>query len=662
VSNAATGSPPPPFTQLDRKRLQLLQPPTATQSYCDAFAYTPVLQQDVAGRRQRRSMRRIAAVRRAQRRLRSAHANAAQHASVRTPTPMLSGLIDQLELGCIRFVYFSEENELHPQCRAPRWPNFKPVGQRTCPDQHGHQQGHLQRANRTSWCSPRKHLVATGAADSRRRLRIGFPMMSTQRRPGVRSGLSSRDDAQSGCSTASGHRCGRLQGGVRAVVRRSEQVRLPRGIAEIRPHLQKVDNVPLQVVSLVYRLRYRRRVGDAAHHAAVRERSVLLYSGFESEVCSRLAKITTSAIALVPQLPPTCRKRAGAASRVQTRTQSAFVAAKLLSLPAGYAPTRLGHRRPHRRLPLLTVVAALVFVAFVYTPLFPPSWLPEMPHCLATSLLLLTAPAIGAPLCDRIAISYYQYYSLSMENVTACLGHSLWSQQRDNEQLLARFRACCSALLCWLASAVHRSTGPVDAVGLEAACPSWVFTCGCRWILWCWPWGPFNEIVSSTGRCLTLPTDTGSSDIVPLSQSSAHTASGSVQSHQPDIQRGPVSHKQQGVLGQRSRYQAVAHLSMAASVCHSNAALSIKSCRLWNSSTTRSLGAESGVAHEEHELRGAALQAPLSAPQTAQLIPACQIRLRRGDRNQQPERRVQPPLALRRQLVDRRGAPTVSVE
>uniref|UniRef100_A0A1I8IRG9 Protein kinase domain-containing protein n=1 Tax=Macrostomum lignano TaxID=282301 RepID=A0A1I8IRG9_9PLAT len=375
------------------------------------------------------------------------------------------------------------------------------------------------------------------------------------------------------------------------------------------------------------------------------------------------------------------------------------------------------------------VVAALVFVAFVYT---------RCSQLAAGDAALLgnqsaASDSTGnwsASVPIESAISYYQYYSLSMENVTAF-------NSGDNEQLLAAFQGvlfCFIVLACPWQSACPSQHWTCRCGRLGAACPKLGLHVWLPLILWLLALGPVNEIVkhrqmrikskedraarlhfdtklgmysplvsdpltrltnaSAIVLCnsrqlegcecgssakfvpllllLTLLTDTGSSDIVPLSQSSAHTASGSVQSHQPDIQRGPVSHKQQvgcprtalQVPGGGPSQHGRVSLPLQCSVEHQI----LPSVELLNYQVS---GGRSGVAHEEHELRGAALQAPLSAPQTAQLIPACQIRLRRGDRNQQvrgglktfapglqPERRVQPPLALRRQLVDRRGAPT----
>uniref|UniRef100_A0A1I8FMH2 ANF_receptor domain-containing protein n=1 Tax=Macrostomum lignano TaxID=282301 RepID=A0A1I8FMH2_9PLAT len=285
-------------------------------------------------------------------------------------------LIDQLELGCIRFVYFSEGERTagfaerlglesgwncHISLRSDSWgggsratvtADREPVPQAPDTTMSGATLANLSQwgsapalintdTSRVTFKGEPDELVFTaetpggdgGSADSSGRAQNRIPMMSTQRRP-----ESAAACPASGCSTASGQRAD-LQGGVELLYVDQNKSRLPRGIAEIRPHLQKVDNVPLQVSlftdcdigAVSEMLLIMRQYG---------ERSVLLYSALSLRSC-RLAKITDTAIALVPQLPPTCRSEPAPPVGSRLEPSPAFVAAKLLSLPAGYAPTRL---------------------------------------------------------------------------------------------------------------------------------------------------------------------------------------------------------------------------------------------------------------------------------------------------------------------------------
>ncbi|PAA61229.1 hypothetical protein BOX15_Mlig031032g1, partial [Macrostomum lignano] len=620
------------LTELDRKRLLNFYSRHSYSSYCDAFAYTPVLNKmSPAGGSGDRCVE-LPPFRLSSEEAedpptpmllntplsRTFSAETTLHRSsnlsltdVDTCLSMQSGqvflgmvasqfqansdvvrLIDQLELGCIRFVYFSEENELRSRGFAERlglesgWnchislrsdscggsratvtADREPVPAGLTTTMSGATLANLSQwgsapalintdTSRVTFKGEPDELVFTaetpggdgGSADSSGGSESDSDDVDAEA-TGVRSGLSSRDDAQSGCSTASGQRADASREESELLYVDQNKSRLPRGIAEIRPHLQKVDNVPLQVSlftdcdigAVSEMLLIMRQYG---------ERSVLLYSALSLRSC-RLAKITDTAIALVPQLPPTCRSEPAPPVGSRLEPSPAFVAAKLLSLPAGYAPTRLAiagliadcrcsverlkrplraflsmalmlsalhavcgllmlppclsagqtaalsfvllpaaafgtvaksedrlkalnqpaRRRDLPRRKALTarylslhlaltlpsaVVAALVFVAFVYT------------RCsqLAAGDAALLGNQSAAPdstgnwsasVPIESAISYYQYHSLSMENVTACLGHSLWTQQRDNEQLLAAFQGvlfCFIVLACLITSLV----------------------------------------------------------------------------------------------------------------------------------------------------------------------------------------------------------------
>uniref|UniRef100_A0A1I8J7S9 TIR domain-containing protein n=1 Tax=Macrostomum lignano TaxID=282301 RepID=A0A1I8J7S9_9PLAT len=190
-------------------------------------------------------------------------------------------LIDQLELGCIRFVYFSEENELRSRGFAERlglesgWNCHISLRSDSCggsratvtADREPVPAGLTTTMSAATLAKLNNRSPSTGEPDElvftaetpggdRRQRPIPaaaqnrIPMMSTQRRPESAAAcpavttpppLAKRADASREES--------------RAVVRRSEQVAsATRHFAEIRPHLQKVDNVPLQV-SLFTRLR-----------------------------------------------------------------------------------------------------------------------------------------------------------------------------------------------------------------------------------------------------------------------------------------------------------------------------------------------------------------------------------------------------------------------
>uniref|UniRef100_A0A1I8JJG5 START domain-containing protein n=1 Tax=Macrostomum lignano TaxID=282301 RepID=A0A1I8JJG5_9PLAT len=189
-------------------------------------------------------------------------------------------LIDQLELGCIRFVYFSEENELRSRGFAERlglesgWNCHISLRSDSCggsratvtADREPVPAGltttigaaHTALINtdtsRVTFKGEPDELVFTaetpggdgGSADSSGGSESDSDDVDAEA-TGVRSGLSSRDDAQSGCSTASGQRADASREESELLYVDQNKSRLPRGIAEIRPHLQKVDNVPLQV-------------------------------------------------------------------------------------------------------------------------------------------------------------------------------------------------------------------------------------------------------------------------------------------------------------------------------------------------------------------------------------------------------------------------------
>uniref|UniRef100_A0A1I8JHW1 SSD domain-containing protein n=1 Tax=Macrostomum lignano TaxID=282301 RepID=A0A1I8JHW1_9PLAT len=199
-------------------------------------------------------------------------------------------LIDQLELGCIRFVYFSEENELRSRGFAERlglesgWnchislrsdscggsratvtADREPVPAGLTTTMSGATLANLSQwgsapalintdTSRVTFKGEPDELVFTaetpggdgGSADSSGGSESDSDDVDAEA-TGVRSGLSSRDDAQSGCSTASGQRADASREESELLYVDQNKSRLPRGIAEIRPHLQKVDNVPLQV-------------------------------------------------------------------------------------------------------------------------------------------------------------------------------------------------------------------------------------------------------------------------------------------------------------------------------------------------------------------------------------------------------------------------------
>uniref|UniRef100_A0A1I8FKX8 Protein kinase domain-containing protein n=1 Tax=Macrostomum lignano TaxID=282301 RepID=A0A1I8FKX8_9PLAT len=440
---------------LDRKRLLNFYSRHSYSSYCDAFAYTPVLNKMSAGRRQRRSMRRIAA---------SGQVFLGNGGLQFQANSDVVRLIDQLELGCIRFVYFSEENELRSRGFA------ETSGTRIRLElSHLAEERLVRRGSRATVTADREPPVgsappalintdtsrvtfkgelgragvhrgntwwATAAAPIPAAAQNRIPMMMSNAvgRPRVRSACPAVTTRQ---SEAGQHRLWPARrtppGGVSDAsccnVRSEQSPRLPRGASPRSGRTcRRWTTLPLAGVAVLPTA----YIGAVSEMLLIMrqygERSVLLYSALTAADLSQRAGRRQSG----PRLEPS----------------PAFVAAKLLSLPAGYAPTRLAIAGLIADCRLLN--AALSFVLLPAAAFgtvaksedrlkgVESAGSEEGPaeeegaHCalaagdaalLATSLLLSDSTGNWSALLPiESAISYYQYYSLSMENVTPLPG------------------------------------------------------------------------------------------------------------------------------------------------------------------------------------------------------------------------------------------------